>query len=159
MARKAHHVGADFGHVQRIRSSCLRGIEHEFRAHLMGHGAHARHIVHITREVRRMRNRNQRRLVFEQFGIHLEIKRAIGGDGRNVNRAASRIAQAEQRAQHRIVRCGRGERPLTWSEQAIDGDIERHGGIVRERHALSARRAEQIRHRRAGAVYRHTRRN
>ncbi len=94
MARKAHHVGADFSHVQRIRSSCLRGIEHEFRARFMGHGAHARHIVHIAREVRRMRNRDQRRFAFEQFGIHLEIKRAIGGDRRNVNRAASRIAQA-----------------------------------------------------------------
>ena len=38
-----------------------------------------------------MRNRDQRRLVFEQFGIRLEIKRAIGGDRRDVNRAASRI--------------------------------------------------------------------
>ena len=159
MARKAHHVGTDFGHVQRIRSSCLRGIEHEFRARFMGHGAHARHIVHIARKVRRMRNHDQRRLVFEQFGIYLEIKRAIGGDRRDVNRAASRIAQAEQRTQHRIVRCGRSERPLARSEQAVDGDIERHGGIVRERHARSARRTEQIRHRRAGAVYRHARRD
>ena len=159
MARKAHHVGTDFSHVQRIRSSCLRGIEHELRARFMGHGAHARHIVHIARKVRRMRDRDQRRLMLEQLGIRLEIERAIGGDRRNINRAASRIAQAEQRAQHRIVRRRRGERPLARSEQAIDGDIERHGGIVRERHARSARRTKQIRHRRAGAIYRHARRD
>ena len=155
VAGEAHHVGAEGAHVERQRARRLRGIEHEQRAGLVGERRHAGHVVHVAREVRRVRGSHEVRAALEQAPVGGEVERAVRADGRHAHRAAALVACLVQRPQHRVVRGGRRHGAAAVGQKPRDGDVQRHGGVGRERHARRRGRPQKPRHLVACVVHGH----
>ena len=146
VAGEAHDVGVERAHVQRQRARRLRGVEHEQRAGLVREARHAGHVVHVAREVRRVGGRHEVSALFQQAPVGGEVEGAVRADGGHVHRASALVAGLVQRPQHRVVRGGGRHGAPASGQKPRDGDVERHGGVGRERHAGRRGRAQKPRH-------------
>ena len=106
---EAKHVHPERRHIDRHRTRRLRRIQNEQRTRVVSHRSHARNIVYIARHVRRVRGGDQIRASFKRALVGFPIKRPIRENAGNLHLYPAQIAGAEERPQHRVVRCSRGD--------------------------------------------------
>ena len=154
---EAQHVHAQCAHVHRHGARRLRRIQHEQGTCLVRHACHARDVVHVARQIRRVRGSDELWTARERALVRREIKRGIRQNVGDLHPATALVTCAKERAQYGVVRsrCGHGALPRR--KQAVNGRVERHRDVQCERNARSRRGPKQLRHASARVVYRHAR--
>ena len=154
MPGERHEVESVATHVDGHAARRLGRIDHDERPVLVGETRRAGDVVHVSREVRGVRDRKQARAARELALERAVVERAAPVVRHHGHLAALLVLFAEQRPQHRVVRGRRGHRALAGAQKPRDGDVEGLRGVRAERHARRRRRPQKARKPLAGTKHR-----
>ena len=144
MPGEAHDIDVLGSHIDRYRTSCLRRIDNEQCPMCMGDLGHARDIVYVARPIGCVRDHSQARIGTERRIEGVIVYGSILRDRYDIHIRRTLIQRTEQRAQHRVMRCGGGYGMVAIAKQPRNGGIERFSSVDSECDTLRPRSAEQV---------------
>ena len=144
MPGERHDVQPIAPHVDGHDARRLGRVRHQQRAVLAAQARDAGDVVHVAREVGGVGDRRQPRPRKRRLQ-RVVVQRAARIVGNHDHLAAALVSQAVQRAQHRVVRGGRGHQLVSRPREPDDGGVQRLGGVAREGHARRVAGAQQTR--------------
>ncbi len=152
MASKAHHVEPHGLHIDMRRAGRLRGIDDHKRAGRMGHGSHACNVDRVAGHIGGVRRHHGTRTGRDQPLELIVVERAVRVAARMLNGHAPLCPQAVERTQHGVVLEHRRDHTVAGAYHAIDGGVERRGGVGRKTNMVGPRATQQARKLGAAAV-------
>ena len=137
-----HDVQPIAPHVDGHDARRLGRVRHQQRAALAAQARDAGDVVHVAGEVGSMGHRRQPRSRKRRLQ-RVVVERAARVVGHHDHLATALVRQTVQRAQHRIVRGGRGHQLVSRPREPGDGGVQRLGGVAGEGYARRIGRTEQ----------------
>ncbi len=141
---EAHDVEPLRRHIDWLETRGLGGVDDQQRPVLVGNLRQGGDVVEVAREVGRVRHGEHARAGAHERPDGVEVERAVGRDGRDVEGDPLR-PQPVERPQHRVVRRRRRDRVVAGAQKAGERGVERLRRVRRKRDLRRRRRPQQLR--------------